>query len=532
MRADKDLQTSKDTASADMANNEEVIEEVDAAREETQQTTTTQVDAGQAEPQQTITTQVDAAHEEPPQRETPQVDTTHEEPPQRETTPVEPTSDIQSDLPSDLQSDIQEDYLPVEPDEAHTPHEQSLSTQDVVFTMLPVISDDHGQVSVHKKVQQNRGQNPVDSLKEGMRAIGEVRAAAKEHADAKAELKNLTDELKKSTALLEHRQKITQDFDNIVISQRAIIAEQDRVITDANATITVKKSQMDEFNHRLTQMRADHAEELKPYKDSMDSTKARADEAARKFAEMKRTIKSAEAQVTEMTKRRETRVAAANKAVDAATDRLRRAEADLRAQQASPTATPAALRHLQSEIAAERAHLDGAREEVARVTSDCQRAVDIAQTHMWTQKQSLEVVERQANEAKAEADSHREEYERLYNTAQNQEKALEQDIQDAQKETASAQNAISTANAKKQNAQALIDEAYDITQHPEVTQALKDSITAAQAALDAQKSEVEDLAKREKHLREITRTKRYVVIAVSALVALLLVILLVRLLKS
>jgi chromosome segregation ATPase len=272
-------------------------------------------------------------------------------------------------------------------------------------------------------------------------------------------------------------------------------------------------------------MKADHEEAIRPYRDLMESTKGRSDDDAKSLAENRRAVKVADQQVADAAKRREQRIANANRAVDNAQERLRKVESELSSLQNGGNASPSAIQKMQSEIVTERAHLDAARDEVARTTAECQQLVDNAQTHLWTQKQSLETAERQASEAKREADARREEYERLYNSALAEEKAIEDEIALRQRAIAETGKEQAESERRQSEAQALLDEANEIHATPEVTQQLRQGIAEGQASLERQESEVNSLARSERRIRETTRTQRYIFIGAAVAVLAVVVLL-------
>ena len=143
--------------------------------------------------------------------------------------------------------------------------------------------------------------------------------------------------------------------------------------------------------------------------------------------------------------------------------------------------------------------------------------MDNAQTHLWTQKQSLEVIERQANEAKREATGRREEYESLYNAAMDQEKALSDRIAAKKDEQAQAEKDAQAAQKRIAVAQDALNEANDIHNTPERTIALRQSIREGEQQLEQLKGNEGQLAESEKSLRAKTRGQRYLVFGVVAL---------------
>ena len=371
----------------------------------------------------------------------------------------------------------------------------------------------------------------LSSLKEGLDAIGAVRDAAKRHAGARSQLKELKRELEKTQEVLDHRVEIEASFDQIVRDETANAESARAEIAQAEADTARLGAERDALEAQLQAMREAHETAIRPYRDLMESTRGRSDDAAKSLAEIRRAVKSADQQVADAAKRREQRIADANRSVDNAQERLRRVEGELASMQSSG-GSPAALSKMQAEVVTERAHRDAARSNVARVTAEGQQLVDNAQTHLWTQKQSLETIERQAEEAKREADERREEYERLYNANLAEEKALEEQVNQRKKSLEETARAKADAEERAGAAEAALEEAREIHATPEVTEQLRHGIQEGESALARQQSEVDSLADTERRLRESTRSKRFLFIGVAVAIVVIVVLLVVLLTRG
>ncbi|SEH41304.1 MULTISPECIES: hypothetical protein [Atopobiaceae] len=420
-------------------------------------------------------------------------------------------------------SDSQESSEPLVDEDFATPEEIATAQEENVEELeaLPVISAKDG-TTTPRRMQTGA----LDSLKSGLDAVAAVRAAAKQHSDARAQAKQLKKELDKSKETLAHRLDVDRNYDKILAEQKAVIQKGNEGIARAEAAIEELETKKSELDATLAQKKADDEAAIRPYRELMESTKGRSDDAARALAEIRRAVKTADQQVADTAKRREQRIAAANRAVDNAQDRLRKVESDLNSLKGSSTASPNALSKMQSELVAERAHLDAAREDVGRVTAECQQLVDNAQTHLWTQKQSLETAERAADDAKREADGRREEYESLYNKAMGGQKEIEARIAEVEKDIDARQTERAEQAQVVFDAQALVDEADDIHSTPEVTKNLQDAIATGKVELEKRQREVDALAAEERQLRESTRAQRFLFIGVAA-VAIVIIVLIV-----
>ena len=360
------------------------------------------------------------------------------------------------------------------------------------------------------------------SLRDGFDAIVSVRTAAKRHAEARSRARQLKADIDASASELGRREQIEGNFEQIVQDQRAAIEGAQESIRSARDREVALAREKETLEGQLEGLKAKNEEDIRPYRELMESTRGRSDDAARSLSELKRAVKAADQQVTESAKRREQRIAGANRAVDSALDRLRKTEADLTSLQRDPNAAPSAISKTQRELVAEQAHLDAARDEVTRVTAECQRAVESAQTHLWTQRQSLETVERQADDAKRAATARREEFESLFNGAQEREKALAKEISQRSDAISDAQAEAEAATRQLEEAQEALDEAVRVHETPELSEQLRESIARLQDERASLEADIEELAAHERELRGRTRRQRLVFL--GALAALLVVV--------
>ncbi|MGO5211770.1 hypothetical protein [Parafannyhessea sp. LCP21S3_E6] len=365
------------------------------------------------------------------------------------------------------------------------------------------------------------GADSENPLKGGFGAIRQVRAAAKRRAEAHDKVKSLKAELEESQKVLDHRTKIEADYEKIVATQNDALMVQGQASARAQAVMDQQSAEKAELEGRLAQMKTEHEEQLRPYRELMESTKGRADDAAKTLADAKRQAKAADQQLGEATKRREQSVASANRSVDNSQERLRKAEGELDALKADSNASPAVVQKKQSDIVAERAHLDAARADLDRVTNECKQLVDGAQANLAAQRRALESAETAADAAKREADEHREEYERLYNAALAGEKELSDEIAKRDRAITTAGKERQDADARQAEAKKLLDEATEIHATPEVSAELARTIAQGRKELEERMKSAQKLAHEEKHLREATRKQRFLFIGAIVLAVVL-----------
>ena len=300
--------------------------------------------------------------------------------------------------------------------------------------------------------------NAAETLRNGISAVRDVRAAAKRHSSARTRLKELTGTLDVDSATLARREEVAANYDSIVSVQSAIIADAVNEIAKQQATVERLESEATALGEQLDQLRDQHERELRPYKQIMETARGRSEEANRAVGEAKRAVRAAESQAKDAAERREQSIASANRAVDSSQTRLRKVQDELKRAQSS-NADASAIRQLHDEVTTELAHVESARSEVGVVTREAQAAVDAAQTHLWTQKQSLEEAQREADDAKHEYDERKSEYDELLAKAQDEEKQLEERIATLRSDADDAKAAHDEAAERHDAARVLLDEA-------------------------------------------------------------------------
>lgn len=358
-------------------------------------------------------------------------------------------------------------------------------------------------------------------LREGLTALRDVADAKARHGSAVTQMKRLQDELADVAATLDHRVQIECDFEQIVAVQTAEIEEAGALAADAALRSASFAAERDALSAQLATLKADNEEALRPYKNLMDTTKGRFDDAAVALADARRAVRAGEGQLADATRKRDQRVASANRAVDNAQERLRRVQTELDKLQRDPGASTVAIPKMRDELMAEREHLDATRADVTRVSTEAQEAIEAAQAVLWAQKQALEAAERTAEESKREAAEARAEYERLYKQAKAGEDELAAGIREGEDALGAADAEQASAEARVEVAQATLDEANDIHGTPEVTEELRMRLAEGNEELERRDREVKDLAQSMRELRESTRSKRLALFAAIAAVAIL-----------
>lgn len=368
--------------------------------------------------------------------------------------------------------------------------------------------------------------NAGAAIAEGLSALKDVASAAREHAGAKARMREMQAAFEQDSAALQHRLDIESDYTRIVSNETAELQDAGRAAHEATATIESLSAERDQLSNQLSALKAENEQMLRPYKTLVESTRKRSDDTSRILGDARRAVKDAESQVEEVTRRREQSIASANRTLDSAQERLRKVQEELKAMQDNPASALSAIFDLKGEVAQEAASVEAARADVQTATTDSQYAVDSAQQQLFTLRQSLGAAEGDYETAKKEAEDRRAEFDRLHKDATGKERALRHEIDTRVAGIEHAQGVLRGAEDRIKEAQGILDEANEIHATPEITESLMASVGQQKAELDRQRSHIQALAASEKSLRESTRGKRVLFIAVIVAAVVVLAIIL------
>ena len=365
------------------------------------------------------------------------------------------------------------------------------------------------------------------ALSRGLSDVREVHRAARQHDRAREELDRMQAALDEDRATLEHRRYVEANYDQIIEQKQmeARAAHEENVQT--SSALDEATSERDYLAANLEAMKKKHEAELVPYRELLESAQGRADDTARVMAETKRAVKTAEQQVANATNQRDMQVSAASRAQDNASGRLAKLQDELDRVKGDSGSSLKARSELQSAIAAELAHLDSARDEVGATTTQTQRAVENAQTHLWTQKKSFDVAQRANEEAKAQVSERREELDRLTKRCRAQEDELKEKIEVLDRTIEARTADHEAALDREREAYAIIADAREIRATPTETERLAADIKRQEGQVQAKRESVESLAAAADDLKRTTRTSRMAFIGVCVAVALIVILIIV-----
>ncbi len=355
------------------------------------------------------------------------------------------------------------------------------------------------------------------SVAGGLSAMREVRHAAKQRSDAMADLREIQRGLEEDRNEYAHRREVERNFDNIVSTQQAEIKKATAEAKRAAGEAKKQEEKAERLRQELREMRERHEQKLRPYRNLMESSRGRSDDAAKALADARRATRRAEADLSAATKRRDQRVALAHRAVDNAQERINRNQEEREALR-TETGDGAALAKVEAERQTLERSLSTAREDITRTMQESQESVDLAQKALWKCQRELSNVEKSAADAKAEATAHKDEYDGLYKEAQAKEKTKEDAIKSCETRIRDLNKAREAAIARANEARDILNEAREIHAHPETTQGLRERIADEENDLEALQAEVDELTAAEQDLRRSTRGTRFVFIGIVAVV--------------
>ena len=282
----------------------------------------------------------------------------------------------------------------------------------------------------------------------------------------------------------------------------------------------------------LAALKAANERDLTPYRELASSAKGSLEDAERAAREARRSVKAAQAAADNAINTRDSHVQAAMRAADNAASRLQRLQDKLAELKRDPSTGAKELSEMSSGVAAALARLENARADVTRVTAETSQAADIAQTHLYTQRKSLEVLEDDLASAQADEKAKREKYNELKASADEREGEASDKVRDLASKIEEQEELATVSQGRIDAATATIEEAEDIHAHPEVTASLAERLHAAMAKTEEHKRVVANLAEEERIVRERTQhSRRIFYAAIVAAVAIVIIAILVFIMK-
>lgn len=385
-------------------------------------------------------------------------------------------------------------------------------------------------VSAQKRIigtAQRAAQAGTATVTEGVSAMRELSAARRAHATAFKELESLERDATQLEQQLEHRREVEDNYEQIVKLQTQETEDAARALEQARVRRVSLESQLEGKKNELTRLKDANEQKVAPSRKLMEQAKGALTKAERAQAEALRALKGAQAQANEAQASRDSKLQAAKRSADSASAKLARQQDQLAEMRRDPSTGAKALSQASSAVAAALAQLENARENVTRVTQETGQAVQIAQTHLYTQRKSLEEAEADLKEAREREEELRGAYDAKRSKADEQEADVSSKISELKEAVEQARDDEASARGRGDAARAALEEANDIHAHPELTDELARRSEASRAQADEQRKLVERLASEEHMVRERTEHTRkifYALVAAAVVIVLLVLV--------
>lgn len=365
------------------------------------------------------------------------------------------------------------------------------------------------------------GQQTVSGFS-ALKAVSQAKRAHAEAADALAKLKASIDE---DSATLSHRQEVEASYDAIVSAQNDRMAAARAAQGELSGRLEAARGEEARLQDELDELKEANERAQRPLRKLAESAKSSADDASRTLSEAKRSVRSAENAVRDLTRRRDGRIATANKAADNARQRLAKLQAELSELKRDPESDAKKESDVQAEVTAEMARLSRATDEAKAAPGEAEPAIEAAEQQLAQAQVDLRKASKAADEAKKESKRRSGDLEKEEDRARKAENVAEDRVVEAQKQVRSLEHDLEAQKQEEADASAVLAEANDIHAHPEETSALAHRITDNGNAAARQELHVQSLADQERQLRESTRHSRIAFILVACAVVILAVVL-------
>ena len=365
-------------------------------------------------------------------------------------------------------------------------------------------------------------ESATTAVAEGFQATKEVHNAAKETNSAKQELKQMQEHLAQDKQDLEHRDYVQSSFDQIIAEQEKIFAETAQVMSDQSTQVdllTVKKNQLIQ---KLEQQKIDDEAKIKPYKEVAATAKGRLDDISKTISEAQRGVKNAEAQLKEVTEKRDAAVASANKALENSQARQLSLREELAGLKTDPAANHDAIVRIEEDLKSELARAEQAQKQVWGTTELFPVFTWDGTNALLDPGQIVGVLRVFYDAARKDYEQKQQEYDAVVAEANARQRILSKDIEGLEEKIKTAKELFNEAADKHDEAQSVIDDAKEIHATPEITEELRKSVDEQVININTKQLTLKELITGEKILRETTRGQRIgFIIVVLGMIAIL-----------
>ena len=347
---------------------------------------------------------------------------------------------------------------------------------------------------------------------QGAGAVREMQAARSALADARADLRTLNTRIESAEKELAWRQDIDARFDEIIAEKTA--AKKHALEEAANAEVRRDgiKQKIDTLKEQLKQMRDEDTQTEKRLKANVDALEAEEKTSLESSTRLTRRLDDAKRALQKSEEERASGVAAAQLSAQRAQERLQTLRAEYTDLQQNPSLNSAnysvRMNQLSAEISDAADAVREAQEALPQVKDELELAVATARKAVATAQEPIDEARRAHAAVTAKADTARDELQNAKNEAAERQRELRDQI--SQQETArrEQETRMQEAAAEAEAAQAAMDEATDVHNHPDITEAIAGMLAADRREADEAEREVAELEVVERTVRERTRGSR------------------------
>ena len=368
-------------------------------------------------------------------------------------------------------------------------------------------------------------------IAQGASAMREMNAAKKALIDARSHLEELDRRIADQAEELETRQDIAARYPQIVKEQQAAILAAQKAEAAAEISRDEYKAKGEELKAKLAQIKEEDAQTEIRLKAAVDAVEARESSSRENGNRLTRRVEDARRIRDKVQAERDAGVAAAKQTVDAAKAQLQTLRKEYAELQRNPSANSAnytvRTNELSSAISDAADALRKAEEDLPRVTADLDHSLAAAVEAVKQAETPIADATRAHQTVTTEADAARDELQSAKAAAAERQRDLREQIAAADKARREQEQAITDARSDAAHAQELIDQATEVHEHPEVTEAVAGALARDRAERQDAEREVAGLEAAEHTVRERTRESRIkftgAIVCIIAIVAVIIV---------
>ncbi len=349
-------------------------------------------------------------------------------------------------------------------------------------------------------------------MAQGAGAVREMKAARTALAEARADLRALNTRIESAESELTYRQDIDARYDEIIAEKTA--AKKNALAESSNAEVRRDgvKQKIDALKAQLKTMRDEDAQTEKRLRAAVDALEAEEATSLESSTRLTRRLDDARRALKKCEEEQVSGAQAAQMSVTSAQERLETLRTEYTELQQNPSLNSAnysvRIKQLSDEISDAADALREAQSSLPRTKDELEAAVAAARKAVAVAQEPIEEA-RQAHAAvTAKADTVRDELQSAKNAAAERQRELRDQISQQENARREQETRMQEAAAEAEAAQAVMDEATDIHNHPDITEAIAGMLEADRREAADTEREVADLEVVERSVRERTRGSR------------------------